>query len=126
VEEPSKPEERQLSEQEVTRIKEQLSQRPTLASALGKVRSWHLSGNTLYLSCGSSYPARKIKEELSDVREISAAQLGRRVDITVRLLENEQNNSNNSGSEDEQIELVKKVFRGKIIHGANHESDGSI
>ncbi len=125
-EEPSKPEERQLSEEEVTRIKEQLSQRPTLASALGKVHSWYLSGNTLYLSCESSYPTRKIKEELSEVRDIISAQLGKRVDITVRLLENEQNNSNNSGSEDEQIELVKKVFRGKIIHGANHESNGSI
>jgi DNA polymerase-3 subunit gamma/tau len=117
---------RSLTQDETARIKEELSRRPTLASALDKACAWELSGETLSITCKSSYPARKIREELSALREVTSERLGRRVDISVRVLDNtKENPTTGAGTADEQIELVKKVFRGRILHGANHESDGS-
>jgi hypothetical protein len=118
--------ERELGSDEIKGIREELRRRPTLASALAKVKHWNLSASTLLLRCEHSYPARKIREELSALQEVASSRLGRRVEIQVRLIDNENNNSQGSGSADEQIELVKKVFRGRIVHGANNESDGSL
>jgi DNA polymerase-3 subunit gamma/tau len=119
-------EERELGSDEIKGIREELRRRPTLASALAKVKHWSLSASTLLLRCEHSYPARKIREELSALQEVASSQLERRVEIQVRLIDNENNHSQGSGSADEQIELVKKVFRGRIVHGANNESDGSL
>ncbi|MCF7915508.1 MAG: hypothetical protein K9L66_10110, partial [Spirochaetaceae bacterium] len=89
----------------------------TLASTLGKVCSWKVEGDQLRLSCDSNYAMRKLKEDVAVLKEKVSEVLGTRLEIKVEVQDTSQTAEEKHHSRDEQVELVKKVFRGEIVDG---------
>ncbi len=99
-------------------------QRPSLAAAFSKVADWHYHGDTLELIFPDAYTAGKISSSLSDIRdaffEIFRSRLQLKI-ITLAEHEKELAESGAGGPEkqeqDQKIDLVKNIFRGKIVTG---------
>ena len=87
----------------------------TLASSLEKVTSWRLEGDSLVLTCSSSYDAANIKREQHKIRESVAGVLGKPYQI---VLENNRANGGadiDSENTEESIEMIRRVFKGEIV-----------
>ncbi len=85
-----------------------------LSSALEKAVSWNLAGSVLELTFDSTYSGNAVKSDLSSVRERVSEVLDESIEIKILIV-----NPENSGNSDvdENIELVKRVFRGEIVNG---------
>ena len=124
----SKPRaQRILSEEEIQRIITEVKQFPTLASTLGKVLSWDLKAHRLSLHCDTNYSLRKLRNEISTIKAAADKILETSLEIVLLVKDNEGRDEQKSSQNlrDAQADLVKKVFRGKIIDGAEYESNGS-
>ncbi|MCF7947716.1 MAG: DNA polymerase III subunit gamma/tau [Spirochaetia bacterium] len=108
---------RQLAKHEIEKVIDEVRQSPTLASTLGKVCSWKVEGDQLRLSCDSNYAMRKLKEDVAVLKEKVSEVLGTRLEIKVEVQDTSQTAEEKHHSRDEQVELVKKVFRGEIVDG---------
>lgn len=87
----------------------------SLASSLTKVTSWRLAGESLILTCHSSYAAQNIKREQDKLRDAAAVVLGRTYKI---LLENKPPGDGDEltgGKIDENVEMIRRVFKGEIV-----------
>jgi DNA polymerase III subunit gamma/tau len=85
-----------------------------LSSALEKAVSWKLVGNTLQLVFDSTYSGNAVKGDLLPVKEKASEILNKKVNIKVLIVNPLEDSSHNV---DENIELVKRVFRGEVISG---------
>ena len=96
----------------------QVKQSPTLASTLGKVCKWKVEGDHLRLACDSNYAMRKLKEDVAVLKDKVSEVLGTRLEIKVEVQDTSDTAEDEQSSRDAQVELVKKVFRGEIVNGA--------
>ncbi|MFO7850670.1 MAG: DNA polymerase III subunit gamma/tau [Spirochaetia bacterium] len=117
---------RDLSPEEIKQLVEGLKSKPSLASAVQRAEKWRLDGESLMITCDSSYSTNKIREELSTLNSLITGTVGKKLDIHV-LTSGENEEEMKDQDVDEQADLVKKVFRGQIVeNGADNESDGPI
>jgi len=101
----------------IEKVIDEVRQSPTLASTLGKVCTWKVEGNQLRLSCDSNYAMRKLKEDVAILKEKVSEVLGTRLEIKVEVQDTSLTAEEEHQSRDDQVELVKKVFRGEIVDG---------
>ncbi|MFP4492244.1 MAG: DNA polymerase III subunit gamma/tau, partial [Spirochaetaceae bacterium] len=120
------PDSRELSPEEVKQLVAGLKSRPSLASAVQRAEKWRLEGESLTITCDSSYSTNKIREELSTLNSLITGMVGKKLDIHVHT-SGEKDEELKEQDVDEQADLVKKVFRGQIVeNGAENESDGPV
>ncbi len=89
-----------------------------LSSALEKAVSWALSTDTLTITFTNGFQATLVKEEISVVAEKVAEILGRPVRVAVATTDGDDE-PDAEGAVDENVELVKKIFRGEVIQGGD-------
>ncbi|HUX22210.1 MAG TPA: hypothetical protein VMW69_13290, partial [Spirochaetia bacterium] len=87
-----------------------------LSSALEKAVSWTLAGDILTISFTNSFQATLVREEISVVAEKVLEVLGRNVKIAVATADGSTIEGPDRHA-DENVELVKKIFRGEVIQG---------
>ncbi len=115
---PASPVSRTLGKNEIEKVIDEVKQSPTLASTLGKVCTWKIEGDHLRLACDSNYAMRKLKEEVSVLKDKITEVLGTRLEIKVEVRDTSETAEAGPDNKDDQVELVKKVFRGEIVDGA--------
>ncbi len=115
---PSSPQTRTLSQSEIEKVINEVKQSPTLASTLGKVCTWKVEGEQLRLACDSNYAMRKLKEDVAVLKDKVSEVLGTRLEIKVEVQDTSNTTEDEHDNRDSQVELVKKVFRGEIVNGA--------
>ncbi|MCK5198974.1 MAG: hypothetical protein KAR21_11515, partial [Spirochaetales bacterium] len=104
-----------LSAETINRIIQALRKNKlALSSALEKAISWKLLGTTLYLTFDSTYSGNAVKGDLLPIKEKASEVLDDKIDIEVSIVIPEQRGASDV---DEDIELVKRVFRGEIVNG---------
>ena len=79
-----------------------------------KAVGWKLSGTTLKLSFDSTYSANAVQGDLPVITKKVSEILDQKIEIKVGITSSSQSNNK---AVDEDIELVKRVFRGEIIKG---------
>ncbi|MCK5672575.1 MAG: hypothetical protein KAH95_04325, partial [Spirochaetales bacterium] len=86
-----------------------------LASALEKATSWKLNGTNLQLSFDSTYSGNAVKGDILLIKEKASEILDKKINIEVSI----ESPSSGVSSEkvDENLELVKRVFRGEVVNG---------
>jgi DNA polymerase III subunit gamma/tau len=85
-----------------------------LSSALEKAINWKMKDNTLCLTFDSTYSGNAVKGDLLSIKEKVSEILEMNTDIEVTIISPQKDNTNKV---DEDIELVKRVFRGEVING---------
>ncbi|HDQ14169.1 MAG TPA: hypothetical protein ENN41_05065 [Sediminispirochaeta sp.] len=73
----------------------------------------------------------KLQEEISLLKSVAEEVLSCRIELSFATKTNNGGGGNDDGEteeppQDSQAALVKKVFRGTIIEGENHEPNGSV
>lgn len=86
-----------------------------LASALEKAISWKLIGTTLQLTFDSTYSGNAVKGDILPIKEKASEILDKKIDIKVSIVSPSSGGSSNIVDED--LELVKRVFRGEVVNG---------
>ncbi|MGC9312538.1 MAG: DNA polymerase III subunit gamma/tau, partial [Sediminispirochaetaceae bacterium] len=117
---------RRLTEDEIQSMIDEVRQYPTLVSTLQKVTDWDLQKNTLTLSCDTNYSRSKLKKDIATLRSAAVKVLNTSLEIKLAVKDNgdPENGEDSRSRRDEQADLVRKVFRGKIVDGAEYESNG--
>jgi DNA polymerase-3 subunit gamma/tau len=120
------PDRRSLTEDEIQSMIDEVRQYPSLVSTLQKVTDWDLQKNTLTLSCDTNYSRSKLKKDIATLRSAAVKVLNTSLEIKLAVKDNgaPENGEDSRSRRDEQADLVKKVFRGKIVDGAEYESNG--
>ncbi len=85
-----------------------------LSSSLEKAVSWRLTDETLELSFDSTFSANVVKGDILPVKEKVSEILDKKINIEISIINTKDGNNNKV---DEDIELVKRVFRGEVIKG---------
>ncbi len=91
----------------------------TLAINLQKVVSWNWIDNDLVLKMPSPFILNMIKQESTYLSQTASDMKGSAVKVKAELVTDEELGTNNQI--DEQINLIKQIFRGHIIKGGNNE-----
>ena len=89
--------------------------RLALSSALEKATRWSLAESELRIFFDSEYPANAARGEEEVIRNAAADVLGKPVLVRIRVDAGE--GAPEEESHDEQVEMVKRVFRGEIVDG---------
>ncbi len=85
-----------------------------LSSALEKAVSWKLTGDSLELTFDSTYSANAVKGDLLPVKEKVSEALEKKINIEISIISPKDRDNSKV---DEDIELVKRVFRGEVVKG---------
>jgi enoyl-CoA hydratase/carnithine racemase len=114
------PTARALDAESVGAVSSILEERkPTLAAALKKAEEWvEEPPGTIRISFGDSFAARTVRQEAKTVAEAAEQALGRSVSVAVTDREDSEeapDGSQQSGAEDETVQMVRDVFRGQIV-----------
>jgi len=86
----------------------------SLASALDKVASWRLEGDSLVLTCSNGYTSANIERARQKIQESVSAVLGRPYRIAVEKGGTDGAAEKGEGPDD-NIELIRRVFKGEIV-----------
>jgi len=86
-----------------------------LSSALEKATSWKRNGNTIQLTFDSTYSGNAVKGDLLSIKAKVSEFLDTKIDIEVLIVS--PSAVKNSNEVDEDLELVKRVFRGEVVNG---------
>ena len=86
-----------------------------LSSALEKAVYWSYNEGKVKIGFSNAYNANFIKRDLPEISKALSEFAGEKIDLEVGIEENGA--SNNNDLKDEQLEIVKRVFRGEIIGG---------
>lgn len=89
-------------------------QKPALGAALEKATAWELDEEALTLVFGDAFSARGVQQDRPFVEEIVQEALDEEVSLKVEV-RNRDGSDGDSGPSDENVEMVKKVFRGEIV-----------
>lgn len=87
----------------------------TLSSALEKAINWKLDGDSLEIIFNNDYPARVARNEKKTIADKIVEMMGWNLSIVIKVVDNEVEES--PLVQDDQVQTVKKVFRGEIIQG---------
>ena len=91
----------------------------TLSSALEKATAWQLEGDQLVIYFNNDFPARVVRQEQKAVTEKITEMMGWNLKLVIKVEEAEMDES---PLVDDQVQAVKKVFRGEVIQGGSGES----
>ena len=86
----------------------------SLAAAMEKSESWVLNGNTLSLTFNSPFESTFIEKECREIEGIIRKSLG--WDVRINTVIKEREDESRSEDLEEQVELVRNIFRGTIIN----------
>ncbi len=119
---------RSLTDDQIQSMITEVRQYPSLVSTLQKVTTWDLRRNTLTLRCDTNYSLCKLKKDIVTLRSAAEKVLNTSLEIKLVVKDNEDQESGeiSPSRRDEQADLVKKVFRGKIVDGVEYESNGPL
>ncbi len=87
-----------------------------LASVLSQVVKTELAENTLRIYFPSAYSANSAREDIQIVTQIVREVMEKKIDIDIQI-DKKSETSTTHAEHDEQVEVVKKVFKGEIIQG---------
>lgn len=87
-----------------------------LSSVLSQVTKTSLSGNTLTILFTSAYAANSVREDIQTVAKAAEEVLGKKVSIDIQTIKKNEEPEQQI-KHDEQVEMVKKVFKGEIVQG---------
>lgn len=90
----------------------------TLASSLEKVTSWRIDGESLVLTCGSSFDAAHIRREQQKILEAVSTGLGRSFRIELISDQDGGGDDKEKSPAEEGVEMIRRVFRGEIVDDA--------
>ncbi len=109
---PSGP--RMLSDSEVEQITGSLRKtKPALVSALEKTESWYLKDGSLILSFESGFTVNFLRGEVQTISEILLPVIGIRPEVKLKVISDKTREEPEKS--DEEIRLVKDIFRGEIV-----------
>ncbi len=91
----------------------------TLSSALEKATAWQLDGDRLVIYFNNDFPARVVRQEQKVITEKINEMMGWNLKLLIKVEEAEMEES---PLVDDQVQAVKKVFRGEVIQGGSGES----
>jgi len=91
----------------------------TLSSALEKATVWQLDGDQLVIFFNNDFPARVVRQEQKVITEKIKEMTGWNLKLQIKVEEAEMEES---PLVDDQVQAVKKVFRGEVIQGGSGES----
>ncbi len=106
------PDKKALKSQLIESLKKQ---KLALSSALEKATSWNVEEEALTLVFRDTYSANLVRQEVPLVRQKIREITGNDTELNITL--EEKSSPEQQEKEDDQITLVKKVFRGEIIQG---------
>lgn len=89
-------------------------QKPALGASLEKATGWELDEDSLTLVFANAFSARGVQQDRPFVEEVVQEALDEEVTVKVEVRNNE-GTVEDPGASDENVEMVKKVFRGEII-----------
>lgn len=92
--------------------------KPALASNVEKATRWLLGDEELTLYFDTDYAANAVKQEQEMIRQAAEDVLDEAVQLLIRVEPSHEGGtggSDPSGESDEQVELVRHVFRGEVI-----------
>ncbi len=95
--------------------------RPTrlaLSTALERAVRWRLVDSELFVIFDSEYPANAARGEEEVIRNAAAEVLGRPVLVRVKVDAPADGDGDAPRGTDEQVEMVKRVFRGEEVDGS--------
>ena len=87
-----------------------------LSSLLLKVQQTELNGDRLTIYFPTAYAANSVREDIQTVAAVAEEVIGRKVTINIETVKSAENPSN-PAQHDEQVEILKKVFKGEIVQG---------
>ncbi len=87
--------------------------RPALSTAVETASEWRIEGGELKLAFDSNYVSDRVRQELAAVTEAVFSVTGEKVRISLET----KSPAEACPARDEQVELVKRVFRGEVIKG---------
>jgi len=87
----------------------------TLSSALEKAINWKLEEESLEIVFNNDFPARVARNEKKTIADKIVEMMGWNLKIIIKVVDNEVEES--PLTMDDQVQTVKKVFRGEIIQG---------
>lgn len=88
-----------------------------LAANLTTVVRTELTGDTLSIYFPSAYAANSVREDIQTVAAVAQEIIGRKTTISIQTEKPAAAQPKEEMKQDEQVELVKKVFKGEIIQG---------
>lgn len=95
--------------------------RPTrlaLSTALEKAVRWSLNDSELFIFFDSAYPANAARGEEEVIRHAAADVLGKPVLVRIKVDATDGNQTSDPSTDhNEQVEMVKRVFRGEVVDG---------
>ncbi|MFP4362903.1 MAG: DNA polymerase III subunit gamma/tau [Spirochaetia bacterium] len=83
-----------------------------LASALEKALAWNTSGTSIRLDFDSNFHASFVNQEIQYLTEVITRHTGKPVEVSVEI---QDKKSEKAEQKDEQVQMVKQIFRGEII-----------
>ncbi len=88
-----------------------------LSSSASKSSSWEKKGDTLIIFCNDKFSADTLTRGKTVIAEELQKVTGENLKIEVRIEEKgkSEDNSSESGEVSEQVELVKKIFKGEVL-----------
>lgn len=86
--------------------------KPALVSALEKTNQWELEGDELHLNFDSGFTVNFVRGEVQTIAEAALPFLGFRPSIKLDVSSKKKELSS---SEDEEVKLVKEIFRGEVV-----------
>ncbi len=89
----------------------------TLASSLEKAKEWNLIGNELVITFSNAYCANMVKQDIQEVTQKAQEILQQSVVIRISINEDMVSQHCEEEKLDDQVEMVKKLFRGQIVQG---------
>ncbi|RKX76543.1 MAG: DNA polymerase III subunit gamma/tau [Spirochaetes bacterium] len=95
-------------------------EKPSLASALEKASEWKMNEKDLLIFFQNAYSANLVREELSLITQRVEEIAGEKLKVSVRV-HNRNVEDQNAERTNEQVEMVKKIFKGQVIQGEQHE-----
>jgi DNA polymerase III subunit gamma/tau len=87
-----------------------------LSSVLSKVKQTELTDNTLTIYFPTAYAANSVREDIQTVAAVAEEVIGRQVSIKIETSKVSENPKDQI-RHDEQVEVLKKVFKGEIVEG---------
>ena len=86
----------------------------SLASSLEKSSTWRISGNTIEITCQTSYDAVNIRREQQKLIELMDGALGK--SYAIRVIPEQNDRLESDTDSNEKIEMIRRVFRGEIVN----------
>lgn len=87
-----------------------------LSSVLSQVKKTEMCDNVLTIYFPSAYAANSVREDIQTVAAVAEEVIGNKVTIDIQTIQKSKE-TKKPENQDEQVEVLKKVFKGEIVQG---------